>query len=269
MRAYFLRNLRLLTVDAVRDALRRRILFAVLLVCFFAVFALDQCTAFWNGSIIAQGQRVPLEHFGRAAALPIFSILSLALTLLAALLASDELTRPLESGAANLILARPVGRASYVLARLLGPLVVTWVIAVLLFGIGTALFAQRQNAPPLPGLFTALACAGCTAVAAALAMILALWLSRFGTIALGAAALCPILYANAAALIGFELKGSWALVNKLAPPFLSSVVLAVAPWVPDIPIYGNPQMVAAQLIAWVVGSVLCLIIVFRRTELPH
>lgn len=263
------RTLRLLTGEALRDALRRRTILAVVVVCVLTVMGFDSCTGLWEGQAVVNGQEVDIAAFGRLAGLPMLAILSLGVIALAGLLASDELSRPLEDGTANLWLARPVSRTTWALSRLLGALLVTLGVEAILLGSGAGMLAVRQQLAPGPALSAAATCALGAATAAALAMLSSLWLPRIATLLVGAVALFLVAGGNLMRLVGAEPSGSFGLADRLGPPLLSAVVVMLAPWVQgwEPPVHAGPTI--ARLLLWTAVSTAALLLVFRRRDLPR
>ncbi len=81
-----------LTAEAFRDAMRRRIVPVIAVMSLLSLLAVDSCTSCGGTTqIVQQGDRLPLTEVSGWAGMVIFTVLSLWMMLLGGLLASDHL----------------------------------------------------------------------------------------------------------------------------------------------------------------------------------
>ena len=113
-----------LAVEALRDAVRRRIVMAIVVLSLLSLMVVDSCTACAAGEVTINGEVRSLNDVAGAAGANLYAWLGLWIVVLAGLLASDHLQQTLEDGSANLCLARPVSRTAFAMARLAGALAV-------------------------------------------------------------------------------------------------------------------------------------------------
>ena len=111
----------ILAVEAVADAVRRRIVPVIIVLAIVSLFFIDSCTS-CSPSITQDGEQIELAQLAGYAGL--ISVVSLGLwtLVLAGVLASDHLAEPLADGSATLVLSRPVSRDVFALTRLAGML---------------------------------------------------------------------------------------------------------------------------------------------------
>ncbi|MDX1649862.1 MAG: hypothetical protein R3263_08400, partial [Myxococcota bacterium] len=123
-----------LSIEAVGDAVRRRIAAVVAAASLVSLLAIDTCTACATGTVVVDGEVREIAALAGATGVATVVVLSLWIVALAAFLASDHLAQTLADGSALLVLARPVGRAPFALARLAGALGVALGAGAVLLG---------------------------------------------------------------------------------------------------------------------------------------
>ncbi len=258
--------LRLLTVEAVRDAARRRVVLAVLVLCFLCLTTLDRCTS-CNASIDLRGDIAQSVDVLGWAGMAVFCVLALWTVTLAGLLASDHLSESLDDGSARLVLARPVARDTFALSRLAGSLLVSLAAAVIVLG-GASFFLSTRNALPLaPAVVATVACILSAIAVASLAMTASLYLPRIATMLFVITVVTGFSLLNLASLSGIELRGLYGVLDQLGPPLASSIAVALAPWSGRIPENADVLSVALRLVLWAAGGVALLVSSFRRYEI--
>ena len=94
-------QLRILSLESLRDAARRRIVPAVLVMCFLTLFMLNSCTS-CSGDLRVERNVASLEILGWGG-LAAFTSLALWMVALSGLLAADHLSSALDDGTAQLI----------------------------------------------------------------------------------------------------------------------------------------------------------------------
>lgn len=251
--------------EALRDALRRRVVLMVGLFCLLALPSVRGCAE--GATFLVQGRVLDPEQTGVLVGMVLVLTLSMAVVTLAGILAADELARPLDEGSALLWLARPVGRGSYALARLSGALGVAWSAGAVLLGTALFVLSARRGLPLGPGLGAAAACAAGTVVVGALAMTASLLLPRIGVVLLVMSALAVSSVADGVALAGAEPAGTLGLLGRYGPPIVLSMVQALFGWT-DVPVSRAENLaVATRLGLWLAGSLALLVFTFRRREL--
>ncbi len=251
--------------EAIADALRRRIAFAVALAALASVALLESCTS-CSPSLTVNGELRELTELAGPAGLGSFVLLGLWGIALAGVLAADHLQSTLDDGSALLALARPISRDAFALARLAGVLGLSLGAGALVLGAAIALLSARSGLAVAPALAAAAACAlGCVAVAA-LAMAASLALPRAATLLLVLGGVWLTAFANS--LGSFTEVGGWlGALDRFGPPLASAMALALAPWLDGVAISGDSVRVTARLAAWAIGAVLALVYAFRRVEL--
>lgn len=258
----------LLAGEAVRDAARRRIVAVLAVVSLLSLLVVDSCTSCSSAEFVVNGE---LREFagltGYAGALT-FVLLGLWCVVLAGVLAADHLAETLADGSATLCLARPVSRRTFAVARLAGALAVAWGTGALLLG-GTGWLVIRRSAelPVSPALLAAAAVAAGGLAVGGLSMAASLVLPRLATILLVVAGTAIVALANAIGLVREEATGGLALVDRLGPPLLTSLVHALAPWSPALELAGEPWTLAGRLGLWAAVGVGALWFAFERVEL--
>jgi hypothetical protein len=216
---------------------------------------------------VRDGKAVELPEVAGIGALAVMIACALWTMLLAGFLASDHLAEPLEDGSAALLLARPVGRGRFALARLAGALALALASgAALLFATGALLHA-RQGLPWWPALPAFAACAAGAATVGALAMLASLYLPRVATVLLVMMGVAGVAAVNVAGLFGAELGGLAGAVQRFGPPLVSPVALALREWIAPTALPGDALTLALRQIAWMLASAAALVHAFRRVDL--
>jgi ABC-type transport system involved in multi-copper enzyme maturation permease subunit len=255
--------LRVLTTEAVRDAIRRRVVFAVVIVCILCLFMIDSCTS-CNADIRLEGDiGKSLDVLGWGG-MAVFCVLALWVITLAGLLAADHLSQSLDDGSAQLVLARPVSRETFALSRLAGSLLVSLGAGVILLGGATVLLAMRNGLALTPALLASLACVLSSVAVASSAMTASLYLPKVATILLVLVAVVLVSVLNLASVSGVELQGFYRAIDQLGPPLASSIALALAPWSGQVAQNVGALGVTLRLLAWAAGGVALLAFCFRR-----
>ena len=169
-----------LSKEALLDAVRRRIIAAIILLSVFSLMAIDGFTS-CAGNVSVDGQDVQLAEVAVATGAILFVALGLWVTVLASILASDHLQQTLEDGSANLSLARPVSRDTFALARLAGVFAVALATGVVLLGSAAGLLNLRSGLPLGPAMIAGAHAGVAAFVCATFSMALSLWLPRLAT----------------------------------------------------------------------------------------
>ncbi len=255
-----------LALESLRDAVRRRVAAALVAICVVSVLMLDSCTA-CVPTVNVNGATRELGELAGAVGVATFVVLSLWITVLAGVLAADHLRQTLEDGSAALVLARPVGRAAFALARLAGALGLALGAGAVLLGAAGFLLATRHQIELAPALLASLACAlGCVCIAS-LAMAASLWLPRLPSILAVFVTVGVLALANLLGATGAADSGLLALIDRLGPPLAESVASALAPWVAfQLPLDPAPPLLA-RLALWDLASLALLLLGFRRIEI--
>jgi len=258
-----------LALDALRDTVRRRSLLAAGVASAIAALAVNRCSG-CDASLVVQGESVQGGQLAALSALTSFGLLALWTYAMAALLASDGLASALEDGTAESVLARPVSRDAFGLARLAGTLFGALAVGLALLALAGALLHARQGLPPGPAVASAAAVALGAWSAAALAMALSLALPRPATLlamTLLAAALCG---ADLAAWVAAErVSGVWGVPGRWGPGWISGPLAPLAAWLPPggpaLP--PLPALAPLRSLAWGLAASGLLVAAFRRREL--
>jgi hypothetical protein len=267
MRPSSLKQLRILTGEAIRDAVRRRIVAAIAVVSLLSLMLVDTCTSCSGGEVVINGEVREMARIAGWTGTITFAVLGLWSIVLAGVLASDHLAQTFTDGSATLALARPVGRGTFALARLAGSLVIAVATGAILLG-GTALFlGARSNLPTGPALAAGVACAVGAVTLAALAMTASLYLPRIATVLLVFAATGATTLANLLAMFRDSSDGVMGAIDLFGPPLCSSIVVALSPWIHEVGLPGSPEEIAARHALWAAASVALLVAVFRRVEI--
>lgn len=257
----------LLTREAVQDAMRRRIVFAIAAVSVLSLMVVDGCTRCSTGEIVVNGQPQQLDQVAGAAGLLTFVTLGMWIILLAGVLAADHLQQSLEDGTASLCLARPLSRASFALSRLAGVLILTGITGAVLLGATGFFLATRGALALAPAALAAGTCALGAVGIAGLSMALSLTLPRLSCILVVFGAVGSVALANGLGLATHSGGGLLAAIDHFGPPLLSAMTLALAPWVPQVQIPGALPAVLARLVIWSLIGPAALVLAFRRVEL--
>lgn len=261
------RRLRALARESLADALRRRIVPAIGLAALASLWLVDSCTS-CSPSVSVSGRALPLPEVAGLGGVLVVVALSQWSLVLAGVLASDHLSETLSDGSAALVLARPVGRGTFALARLAGVLALAWATAALLLGATAGLLAARQGLDPRPVLAALAACMTGAVAVAALAMSASLVLPRTATALLCVLGVGVIGAVNAASLFGAPLGGFGAALDRFGPPLLSATLQPLAPWLEPAGVNGDPAELALRLALWAGASVALLVALARRIEIP-
>lgn len=267
MRPNYSRVFRALAGEALRDAIRRRIVAAIAVVSLLSLVVVDGCTACGAPIIVQDGIPVQLPEVAGWAGMVIFVMLGLWAMVLAGVLASDHLAEPLSDGSAVLVLARPVGRSTFALARLVGVVAIAFATGFVLLGGSTVMLHARNGVPIANALWGGLACAGGSVIVASLAMTASLFLPRVATLFSVLAMVGVIAGINALALFGTELSGvAWA-IDRFGPPLGSAIVAAMAGWIAPVTVPADPFEIAIRTGAWAVAGVSLLVVAFRGRDI--
>lgn len=258
----------ILTTEALRDSVRRRIVPVVVCVSLLSLLAVDSCTSCAGSTQIVQnGQAVPLNEVAGWSGTLIYTLLALWIMLLAGLLGSDQLAETVGDGSANLVLARPVRRSEFALARLTGALGIALAMGALVL-TGTAYLLHMRHGVSLAAAgWAGAACAVGALVVAALAMSLSLLLPRLATVLTVLALVGAVAVLNTLALFGANLEGFGRVLQQIAPPLCTAVVVALEPWLAPVALGEQPLVLTLRLAAWVFASIAILLAVFRQHEL--
>ncbi len=251
----------ILAVEAFKDAARRRIVPVILAVTLVSLLAVDSCTSCSSG--VQLNSSADITNW---LAMLLFATVALWTMVLAGVLASDHLVETLEDGSANLILARPVRRREFALARLAGALGIAYVAGGVMLAGTAYLVHLRLGVSLAAAAWAGLACAAGSLVVAALAMSLSLVLTRIATALIVLVSVAAITFANSLLLFGAEFSGIGIFVLHFTPPLCTAIVVALAPWIfPVVPAI-DPMIMCLKLVFWMGVSVLVLLGLFRREE---
>ena len=254
--------------EAFRDAMRRRIVPVIAVFALLSLLAVDSCTSCAGSSQVAQnGAPVSVDDISGWTGMLIFTLLSLWTMVLAGLLASDHLAETVSDGSANLVLARPVRRSEFALARLLGVLGIAYVTGAVVLTASAYLLHLRNGVPLGAAVWAGLACTAGVLVVAALAMTLSLLLARVATAMSVLFFVGAITFVNVFTLFGTSLGKIGHIVQYFAPPLCTAVVVALKPWIAPVDPAVDPTIMALKLAFWMVASVLILLATFQRQEL--
>jgi len=259
---------RTLAGEAVGDAVRRRIVPAIAVVSLLSLLLVDSCTSCATPTLVRNGVPVEVPEIGGWTGMVIFAVLALWAMVLAGVLGSDHLAETLSDGSASLVLARPVGRGTFALARLAGVLAIAFATGAVLLGGTTALLHARHGVALAGAVWAGLAFALGAVVVASLAMTASLFLPRIATVLVVLIGVGAIAGINAIGLSGVELRGVFWGIDRFGPPLASSVVAALSPWVAPAPVSADPLELAVRIAAWAVAGVCLLAVVFRRCDIP-
>jgi ABC-type transport system involved in multi-copper enzyme maturation permease subunit len=267
MRPSDARVLRLLTVDAVRDGVRRRIVPVIAVISLVSLLAIDSCTSCAGGQTVVNGQTIDPAAVAGLSGVMIFVILGLWIVVLAGILASDHLVETLSDGSATLTLSRPVGRASFALARLAGALVIALATGAILLGASAVLLHLRAGAALGAAAWGGAACAAGAVGVAAFAMLSSLYLSRIATVLLVLVVVGSVASVNLLANLGVQPGGLIGAIDRFGPPLAGAIVLALAPWVGAEPEGAAAWNLGLRLVAWAAAGAAALVFAFRRMEI--
>ncbi|MEE2703782.1 MAG: hypothetical protein VX614_07145 [Myxococcota bacterium] len=267
-----LRGFLILGAEACRDGLRRRFAFVVAVVLLLGLGATESCTTLEIGAVSVNDRTLDAHTVSGFLAPFLFTAQALIVVVMAGVLASDHLARPLAEGTALLWLARPIDRGVFAAARLAGALgVALGAGLVLLLGTGAMLVVRQGLAvgPALLGMLgTGLGCV----VVAALAMLASLSLGRTAVLLLVVVGVPFVAAANAWALFSMlidpqaEIAGISGAMLYFGPPVGFGILGPVAVWNP----YVEETEAGAALLRlglWAVGACCLTWLRFRRMEL--
>jgi hypothetical protein len=258
---------RTLTVEAILDAARRRIVAAIAVVTLLSLWLVRGCTACGSGSYTVNGQPIDPSHIAGFTGITIYALLALWTMVLAGVLASDHLKQTLDDGSAPLTLARPVGRGTFALARLSGSLAVALSTGAVLLSATAALLQLRQGLAIAPAVAGAGVCTLGAISVAALAMAVSLVLPRVATFLVVFALVSGVTALNLASSAGVELSGVAYVVDRFGPPLGTALVQALGPWIGKPPASLGQGGATLRLVLWAAASVALLLAAFRRVEI--
>jgi hypothetical protein len=253
--------------ESMSDALRRRITPVIVAISLFSLMMIDGCTSCATGEIMIDGQPTAIAEVAGGAGIATMVVLGLWIMVLAGVLASDHLRQTLDDGTANLCLARPVSRNTFVLSRLGGVLSLTWLAGIVLFGASAGLLAARGGLEIAPALWAGLACLAGTIIVGALSMLASLLLPRLGAVLLTLMSIGAIAMANGVQGVSRTGDGLLGIIDRVGPPLATSMARALASWVPGVEFPGDPLLLALRLALWCTLSLVALQWTFSRTEL--
>jgi ABC-type transport system involved in multi-copper enzyme maturation permease subunit len=264
-----LRELRLLTVEGIRDAARRRIVPALVVICLLSLMMVNSCTQ-CTSDIDIQGAGAPIElDVLLWTGVGVLLILSYWITVLAGLLASDHLSAMLEDGSALLVLSRPVSRSSLALSRLLGSLAISFGAGVVLLLGAAFLLYTRSGLSPYPVLLALAATFLSCVCVASFAMTASLFLPRIVTFLLVFLAVSLVSVLNLVSASGGELGAVYSILDQYGPPFSTSVAVALVPWSGNAIELEHLVDVAARGLVWAAAGSSTLLYIFRRLDLTR
>lgn len=268
MRPATTRVFAVLAGEAFRDAMRRRIVPIIAVFALLSLLVVDSCTSCVGSSQVVQnGVSVAPGEISGWSGMLIFTMLALWVIVLAGLLASDHLAETVFDGSANLVLARPVRRGEFALARLAGALGISYLTGAVVLTASAYLLHLRNGVSLGAAVWAGLACAAGALVVAALAMALSLRLTRVATAISVLIFVGAITFANVFTLFGASLGRVGHIVQYFTPPLCTSIVVALKPWIAPIAPTVDPMIMALKLAFWVIASLLILLAAFRRQEL--
>jgi len=259
-------QLRILGIESLRDAARRRVVPAVLVMCFLTLFMLNSCTQ-CSGDLEIEtnmGGGLQILGWGGVAA---FASLALWMVALSGLLAADHLSSALDDGTAQLVLARPVSRATFVLSRLFGSVTVSLAAGLILLGGASFFFVTRGDLPVAPALVSMLATAISCVCFSAIAMFCSLYMNRLVTVLILLVLLAVMTVLSVMALSGVELAGIYGAAERMGPTFATTIIASLLPWAHREMIDSDILLIWARLLGWTIGAVALLLTAFGRREL--
>jgi len=267
MRPTALTQFRTLASEAIKDAVRRRVVAAIAVVSLLSLMLVDTCTTCSGGEVVVNGEVREMTAIAGWTGAVTFAVLGLWSIVLAGVLASEHLAQTLADGSATLALARPVGRRAFAFARLAGSLVIAFATGAVLLG-ATALFLEaRSGLPTGPALAAAAHCAVGAVTIAALAMATSLYLPRIATVLLVFVATGAITLANLIAMFRDAPGGLMGAIDRFGPPLATSILVALSPWIDQVRIPGSPLEIAIRQGGWAVAGIALLWAAFSRMEI--
>jgi ABC-type transport system involved in multi-copper enzyme maturation permease subunit len=254
--------------EAFRDAMRRRIVPIIAVFALLSLLAVDSCTACAGSSQIVQdGAQVSVNDISGWTGMLIFTVLSLWTMVLAGLLASDHLAETVSDGSASLILARPVRRSEFALARLVGALGIATATGAVVLTVSAYLLHFRNGVSLGAAIWAGLACLAGILVVAALAMALSLVLPRVATAMSVLFFVGAIAMVNTFTLFGASLGTLGSILQHFTPPLCTAVVVALKPWIAPVVPDVDLTIMVLKLAFWMIASVLILLATFQKREL--
>lgn len=261
-----LSQLRILTSEAVRDSARRRIVAGMVVLSLLSLFVVDSCTSCASGPVTVNGREVEASGLLGFTSIVLFGMIALWTVALAGVLAADHLTQTLDDGSARLVLARPVGRGVFALARLAGSLVISLGTGAVLLGMSAFFLNARHDYGLLPAAWGAGVAALGALTIASLAMVASFWLPRLLTFLAVFCVVASVAFTNWTALAGAELSTFWAAVDQFGPPIGTGLALAASLWTGQ-ELDAEPLHVCIRLVLWAVFSPALLAVLFSRREI--
>jgi ABC-type transport system involved in multi-copper enzyme maturation permease subunit len=248
--------------------MRRRIVPVIAVFALLSLLVVDRCTSCAGSSQVVQnGAQVSVDNISGWTGMLIFSMLSLWMMVLAGLLASDHLAETVFDGSANLILARPVRRSEFALARLAGALGIAYLTGAVVLTTSAYLLNLRNGVSLGAAVWAGLACVAGSFVVAALAMALSLRLTRIATAMSVLFFVGAITFVNVFTLFGASLGRFGHVLQYFTPPLCTAVVVALEPWIAPVVPAVDPTIMVLKLAFWVALSALILLSTFQKQEL--
>ncbi len=261
-----------LTAEACRDGLRRRFAFVAGAVLLLGLGATESCTTLEIGAVSVNDRTLDPQTVAGFLAPFLFAVQALLVVVMAGVLASDHLARPLEEGSALLWLARPVDRAIFAAARLGGALGVALGAGLILLAGTAGMLVVRQGLAIGPALLAMLGTALSCVVVAALAMAASLRLGRTAVLLLVVVGVPLIAAANSWALASMlidpqaEVGGISGVLLRFGPPLGFGIFGPVSVWNPYVQeAHAGPALLRLGL--WAFGAFGLIWLCFRRMEL--
>jgi len=263
-----LRVFRLLARESLRDAARRRIVPAVVVLCLLTLGSINSCTT-CDTQITTNGmESSSLDVLGWIG-VSVMGVLAVWSVILAGMLASDHLSASLEDGSGLLLLARPVSRRQFVVARLAGTLVIAQSAVIIMMGGAAGMLSVRGDLVVWPSLLAVFATLVNCLTVAALAMLFSLFLPRIVTFLCVVGGVGWTAIANLMSASGLELGIIGGLLNGFGPPILSGVMMPLAVWSGQAGNWAAGLDVVFRLGLWAFASVSSLLFIFDRQELTR
>ena len=256
-----------LTLEAVRDAIRRRIVTVIAVLSLLSLMVVDSCSGCTAGNVMVNGQPQELAQFAGYSAALMFVVLGLWIITLAGVLAADHLTQTLEDGTALLSLTRPLRREVFALSRLCGTLGIVALTGLILLGGASFLFATRNGLPLGPAAVAGAACGLGAIAVASLAMTASLFLPRLATWLLVVGSVGIIAIAGGLGLVPIEHEGWLSWISAYGPPLLHSMAAPLALWMQEVTLPAGPFDLWPRLLAWDAVGIAALCIAFRSREI--
>lgn len=258
------RPLWLLWGESVRDAARRRIVPAVLVLSLLSLMLMDSCSS-CSLDIQTSGEEISLDRLLGWTGLASFAVLGLWSIALAGLLALDHLRAIFDDGSATLLLARPVSKPTLALARLLGSLVVSLSAALLVCIGATVLIAGRFDLALWPGFVATVGVMLSSTTLAALAMLSSLYLPRIVSVLAVLLTVALIAVLNGIAAAGRELDGVYFAIDRFGQPLLGNLIVPLSAWSGQSTALSAGD-IALRSVVWALGSVFLLLFLFARRD---